>query len=112
MTEAPAALRLIEHRPDPQKRPKRVQGEQAHPTCGMDRVLMGVAAPLGDLVGHVVDGNDPVKQGDHHEDQKPECEIVEEGVKIDLLPGEKHAPGNDQGAEDDGCNHPLSKPNE
>ena len=110
MLESPAALWPVEHRPDPQERPKRVQGEQAHPTCGMDCVLMRMAALLGDLIGHVVDGDDPVEQGDHHEDQKPECEIVEEGVEIDALLVESDTAGDEEGAEDKRGKHPLGEP--
>ena len=71
---------------------------------------MGMVASVGDLVGHVVDGDDPVEQRDHHEDQKPECEIVEEGVEIDALLVEGDAAGDDEGAQDERRKHPLGEP--
>ena len=71
---------------------------------------MRMAALLGDLIGHVVDGDDPVEQGDHHEDQKPEGEIVEEGVEIHALLVEGRAAGDDEGAQDQRRKHPLGEP--
>ena len=76
--KAPAAFRAIGHRPDPQERPKRVQGEEAHPSGRMDRVLMRMLAPLGDFVGYIVDRDHGVEQRDDDEEQQAEREIVEE----------------------------------
>jgi hypothetical protein len=71
---------------------------------------MRMAASVGNLVGHVADGDDPVKQRDHHEDQKPECEIVQEGVKIYALLVESDTAGDEEGAEDKRGKHPLGEP--
>src|SRR5262249_32603301 len=40
--KAPTALRLACHRPNPNERPQHMQGEQAYPARGMDRVLVGM----------------------------------------------------------------------
>ena len=74
--EAPAAFGTIKHRPDPQERPKRMKREQTDPARRMDRILMRMVAVLCDLVGHVVDRDDPVEQGDHDENEQPERKVV------------------------------------
>src|SRR4051794_6681230 len=65
--EAPAALGLICHRPDPQERPQRVQREQAYPARGVNSVLVRVVPVVRDLSRYVVDGDDSVEQ--HHADK-------------------------------------------
>ena len=54
-----------------------MQREQAHPAGCMNSILMRVTALMGDLVRHIVDGDDPVKQGDDNEDEQTRGE--EEG---------------------------------
>jgi hypothetical protein len=54
-----------------------------------------------------VDRDDPIKQRDDDEDEKSQGEVVQERVEIDLLPGEKDAAGNHQGAQDNRRNHHL-----
>ncbi len=70
MAKAPAAILAIQGRPDPQKRPQHMQGEQADPACHMNRILMRVIAVLGDFVRDVVDGDNAVEknQGDKQQD--------------------------------------------
>ena len=110
MTEAPAALRPVQHRPDPQERPNSVEREQADPAGYVDGILVRVVASAGNLVGHVMDGDDPVKQRNHHEDQKPECEIIEEGVEIDALLVDGDSTSDDEGAQDKRRKHPFGDP--
>jgi hypothetical protein len=54
VTEPPAAILSIGHRPDPQKRPERMQREQTDPASGMDCILMRVVTMNGNLIGNVV----------------------------------------------------------
>lgn len=70
-------LRVISSGPDPKKWPDSVQREQAHPTSGMDRILVGVIALFGDVIRNVVDGNDPVGEDQYDKDQNDECEPAE-----------------------------------
>ena len=111
MGKTPAALGPVEHRPDPQERPKRMQREQAHPTCCVDRVLVRVVTPMGDFIGHIVDRNDPVKQRDDNEDEETQSEIIQEGVEIDALPIQGHSASNDECAQDQRRQHPFREPN-
>ena len=93
-----------------QERPKSMECKQAHPTRRVDRILVRMVTLLGNLVGHIVDGDDPVKQRDDDENEKPQSEVVEEGVEIDALLVNGHAAGDDQGAEDRRREHPLREP--
>src|SRR4029077_517737 len=81
--ESPATIRPVEHRPDPEKRPKDVERKKAHPARGVDRILMRMMAAYRHLVGNVMNGNDRVEQNEGNDDQYPESEIVEKHV---LLP--------------------------
>ncbi|MNW66005.1 hypothetical protein D3C74_444390 [compost metagenome] len=71
VTEAPAAIFSIGHRPDPQEGPKRMQREQTDPASGMDRILMRVVTMNGNLIGDVVQHDDPVKQYEPGKHQNP-----------------------------------------
>src|SRR5436190_19041366 len=64
--EAPATLRPVGHRPNPQKRPQRMQGEEADPAGGVDRILMRMIAGLGDQIGYVMNCYDRVENHDHN----------------------------------------------
>ncbi len=66
-----------------------MQGEEAHPACRMDRVLVRMVAVPGDLVRDVMNGNDAVEDGDEDEDEEPEREVVEEGIERDVSRNEK-----------------------
>ena len=58
---APAALRLIERRPDPQKRPDNMQSKQAHPARRMNSVGMGMVALFGNQIRDVMYRDDSIK---------------------------------------------------
>jgi hypothetical protein len=58
VSETPAPVRLIHHRPNPEKRPQQVQQEQADPAGGMDRIFVRVMTRVGDPGGNVVDRDD------------------------------------------------------
>src|SRR5262249_12009207 len=88
--KSPAALRPVRHRPDPQKRPDRMQREQAHPPGRMDGVLMRMIATFRDEVWDVVDGDDAVEQHHHDEDQQPEREVVQKRITHTWLPLPTH----------------------
>ncbi len=62
VTEAPAAIFSIGHRPYPQERPERMQREQTDPASGMDCILMRMVSMDGNFIGNVVQHDDPVKQ--------------------------------------------------
>ena len=77
LTEAPAAIGAVGHRPDPQERPQRMQREQADPAGGMDRILVGMAAMLCDLVRNVVNCDDRVEDRDQHKEHQAQSKVVE-----------------------------------
>jgi hypothetical protein len=74
--ETPAAIRPVKHRPDPEKRPKNVERKKAHPAGDVDRILMRMMAVHRDLVGNVMDSDDPVEQNKRNGDQYPEGKII------------------------------------
>ena len=57
-----------------------MQREQAHPSGGVDRVLVGMMARLRDLRRNVVDRDDAVEQHHDHEKQQKQREIVEKRI--------------------------------
>src|SRR5262249_9544955 len=80
MAEAPPTLRPIRHRPNPEKRPQRMQREQAYPSGRVDCVLVRMVAFVRDVIRDVVDGDDAVEQYHHHEQQQKECEVVQKWI--------------------------------
>src|SRR5215831_5101978 len=78
--KAPTAFRLVCHRPNQKKRPQHMQGEQAYPACGMDCVLVGMMAPSCDPGRYVMDRDDAVEDRHDHENEQPECEIIQEWI--------------------------------
>ena len=52
-----------------------MQREEAHPPRRVDRILMRVVPRLGDIVGNVVNGNDPI--GERQEDEHNDCQCKE-----------------------------------
>ena len=72
----PATLRLIERRPDPQKRPDNMQSKQAHPARRMNSVGMGVIALFGNQIRDVMYRDDSIKNHQKDEDQHSQREIV------------------------------------
>ena len=62
-----------------------MQREEAYPSGRVDRILMRVIPRLGDVVGNVVNGNDPVgeRQEDEHNDyQREETQEVHKRVRL------------------------------
>jgi hypothetical protein len=57
-----------------------MQGEQAHPACGMDGVLVWMMPPSGDSGWYIMDCDDPVEDRYDHENEQPKCEIVQEWI--------------------------------
>jgi len=80
VSETPASVRLIHHRPNPKERPQHVQHEQADPAGGVDRVLMRMMTRMRDPSGNVVDRDDAVDQHDHDEKQQAKCEVIKEWI--------------------------------
>src|SRR5262245_56609966 len=80
MAEAPPTLRPVRHRPNPEKRPQRMQREQAYPSGRVDCVLVRMVAFVRDVIRDVVDGDDAVEQYHHHEQQQKECEVVQKWI--------------------------------
>src|SRR5689334_892505 len=76
----------------------------------MDCVLVWVIALLGDLIRHVVDGDNQVKQRDDDENQKAKGEVVEERVEIDVLAEHKDDADDEDRNEDSRSHHPLADP--
>ena len=96
MLHAPTAIGAVEHRPDPEERPNRVQREEAHPPSSVDGILMRMTTVLRDLVGHVVDRDDAVEERDEHEKQEAEREVIEEGVEVDVAGDEQIDAGENE----------------
>ena len=40
-----------------------MQGKEAHPSRCMDGILMRMISSFGDMIGNVVNGDDPVSKG-------------------------------------------------
>src|SRR5690349_19460569 len=57
-----------------------MQCEEAHPSCGVDRVLVWVVARLGDQIRNVMDCDDAVEQHHNHKEENSESEVVQERV--------------------------------
>src|SRR5215475_6149024 len=86
MAEPPPALRPIRHRPNPEKRPQRVQREQAYPSGCVDCVLVRMVAFVRDVIRDVVDSDDAVEQYHHHEQQQKEREVVQKRITHNSSP--------------------------
>ena len=54
-----------------------MQGKETYPACRMDGVLMGVIAFNCNLVGNIVNDDDPVETDQHHDEQNAEGELIE-----------------------------------
>jgi hypothetical protein len=54
-----------------------MEREQAYPSRGVDGILMRVMPGFCDLVGNIMDRDDPVEQYHYDEDQQAECKIVQ-----------------------------------
>jgi hypothetical protein len=63
----PPALRAIQHRPDPEERPKGVELEEAYLTRRVNCVTMRMIPVLCDFIRHVVNCDNQAKQGRDHE---------------------------------------------
>ncbi len=59
-----------------------------------------------------MDRDDPVEQGDHHENQKPESEVVQECVEIDVTADDHQDAGEGNDAEHHRRNNPFADPKE
>jgi hypothetical protein len=76
--EAPAAVLAIQGGPDPEEGPDGVQGEETDPSLNVQEgILLGVVAVLGDFLGDVVDGYDPVEDHDGDEEENAQGKIIE-----------------------------------
>ena len=72
-----------------------MERKQAHPTRRVDCILVRMVTLLGNLVGYIVDGDDPVKECDDDKNQKSQSEVIQEGVEIDASLVNGHAAGHD-----------------
>ena len=110
LLHAPAAIGPVQHRPDPQKRPKNVEREEAHPTGSVDRVLVRVIAMLREFVRHVMDRDNAVEERDEHKNEEAEGEVVQERVEVDVT-GDKKGDAHEKDDDEDGRgDHPLADP--
>src|SRR6267142_6450791 len=79
------AFRTVDRCPYPQEGPNGMQSEEAHPSGCVDRILMRVVPRLGDIVGNVVNGNNPVgerQEDEHNDSQCEETQEVHNGVRV------------------------------
>ncbi|MOA39816.1 hypothetical protein D3C78_1616260 [compost metagenome] len=53
-----------------------MQGEQADPAGGVDRILVRVVAVDGNFIGDVVEQDDPVEQDEPDKNQQAQREVI------------------------------------
>src|SRR6185312_14686189 len=61
-------------------RPQHVQGEQAYPTRGVDRILVRMIAGFRNKIRNVMDRDDSVEERDDYENQQAKREVVKERI--------------------------------
>jgi hypothetical protein len=59
-----------------------MQREEAHPSGRVDRILMRVVPRLGDVVGNVVNGNDPVGERQEDEQMIPNAKKLRRSITV------------------------------
>src|SRR5205823_7322273 len=78
LRHAPALLGAIGHRPNPQQRPKRAEGEETDPGRGTDRILVRMVARLRNLVGNAPHCNQAVDNQRDDRDQDSKGNVVKD----------------------------------
>jgi hypothetical protein len=58
--------------------------------AGVNSVLMGMIAVLGDVVGNVVDRDDPIEERDEYKDEEPQGEIIQKRIEIQVSRDKKY----------------------
>src|SRR6185295_20408105 len=86
------------------------QREKADPTGRVNSVLMGMITVLGDVVGDVVDRDDPIEERDENKDQEPQGEVIQKRIEIQVSRDKKQQTNDEDRARDDGGDDPFAQP--
>ena len=65
---------------------------------------------LGDIVGDVVDCDDPIEQSDKDKNQEPEGEIIEKRIEIQIANQEQQQADEKDGAHRNRRDKPFAQP--
>jgi hypothetical protein len=69
--------RVICGGPNPEKRPDRMESEEADPPTCVDGILVGMIPCFGDVIRNVVNRNHPVGEGQDDKDENNQREVAE-----------------------------------
>ena len=83
-------LGMVGHGPDPEKWPNRMQGEKAHPSAGVDRILMRMITFLSDVLRNVVNRNHAVREREDDKKENTESKVTETVHRVMTLQIKQH----------------------